>query len=282
MYAAFLNNQLVSAISQIKVNEQDSRKITKAHYFCPHCQQEVRLVTKKQTAYFKHVPRISNLTNEKKEHALSKKLLKQALIDAKFPARTEVSLANGQLRADVLASSTLAFEVQCAPLNKSEFRHRHHLYQQIGIKDVWVVGRRHFLVHNLKKTQLIFFRENKLWGDYYLEIDPAQALLRLKYHVLLEPITSRVHYQSANFKLNSQGLATLWHFHPHFKIYQVNPLVQKDFLQVQLAQKTALGLKIGAELYDHHLASTDLPEWVFERFRRVDSEDSASTFLHQA
>ena len=50
---------------------------------------------------------------------------------AGFPAEVEIPLAEGQLRADVLATAKLAFEVQCAPLSQQEFNHRHQLYQKL-------------------------------------------------------------------------------------------------------------------------------------------------------
>lgn len=281
MYAAFLNNELVNANDQAeklknkRINDQNN------HYFCPHCKQEVQLIVKARTAYFKHQPHIVNLSGEKEEHLRSKNLLQAALIEANFPAQTEITLANGQLRADVLANSKLAFEIQCAPLNKSEFRHRHFLYWQNGIQDVWIVGKRHFLQHNIKKSQLIFFRRNKLWHDYYFEIDPFRQVLRLKFNVLLEPLTEQVHYQVGHFSLNGRGLQELWQFHPHLKNYDVNPRMQKRYLQTQLMQKSTKGMQIAAQLYQSHLTVSELPEWVFTRLRQVSSPDNVSSFLHQ-
>lgn len=161
MYAAFWNNKLVTAIDEAEKVKNALVKKKKSHYFCPHCSQEVQLVVKAGTAYFRHQPGEVNLAGEKDEHARSKNLLKIALMQAKFSAQTEVTLASGQLRADVLASPRLAFEVQCAPLSEAEFNHRHLLYRQNGIKDIWLVGKRHYLTREIKKSQLIFFRENK-------------------------------------------------------------------------------------------------------------------------
>lgn len=280
LYAALLNNELVLATEQAKIVKNSSR-LFKKHYLCPHCQQEVQLIVKKQTAYFKHIPLIINQVGEKQEHALSKKLLKKALLAANFAAETEVVLANKQLRADVLAGTDLAFEIQCAPLNRSEFRHRHLLYGQIGITDIWIVGQRHYLQHNIKKSQLIFFRQNKQWHDYYLEIDPFQKIINLKFNVLLEPITNQAHYQVKTFALNGTGIAELWHFLPKFKKYQINPTLQKNYLQMQLKQKSTEGLQVASMLYQNHLTVEDLPSWVFRKFRSVNSCNNAISFLHK-
>lgn len=281
MYAALLNNELVNANDQAKKLKNKQINDQNNHYFCPHCKQEVQLIVKEKSAYFKHRAHIVNLSGEKEEHLQSKNLLQAALIEANFPAQTEISLAKGQLRADVLANSKLAFEIQCAPLNKSEFRHRHFLYWRSGIQDIWVVGKRHFLQHNIKKSQLIFFRKNKLWHNYYLEIDPYQKRLRLKFNVLLEPLTEQVHYQVANFALNGTGLQKLWRFHPQLKNYNIDPSKQQRYLQIQLTQKSIKGMQIATLLYQSHLTLNDLPEWVFTKLRPVSAPDNVTAFLHQ-
>lgn len=282
MYAAFWNNKLVTAIDEAEKVKNALVKKKKNHYFCPHCSQEVQLVVKAGTAYFRHQPGEVNLAGEKDEHARSKNLLKIALMQAKFSAQTEVTLASGQLRADVLASPRLAFEVQCAPLSEAEFNHRHLLYRQNGIKDIWLVGKRHYLTREIKKSQLIFFRENKLWHNYYFEINPYQKILRLKFNVQREPLTNRIQYQSMNFALSKSGLWQLWHFQPQLITYHVDPHAQKRYLQTQIMQKSTKGLRIAAQLYQNHLTIDDLPNWVYERFRPVKSPDNITLFLHQA
>lgn len=279
LYAAFLNNELVTAREEAVKESTNPKQFARRHYFCPHCKREVQLIVKKKTAYFKHLPQVINMAGEKDEHAQSKELLKDALQAAKFDAQTEVSLANGRLRADVLASPKLAFEVHCAPLNKSEFMHRHLLYQQIGIKDIWIVGKRHFLQHYLKKTQLIFFRENELWNNYYLEVNPYQRSLRLKYNVKLEPLTDMLHFQTASFSLDSIGLEKLWYFKPRLKKYQIDSSVQKNYLKMQLAHKSIKGLQIGAKLYQKQMTVDELPQWVFSKVRSVNSADNATTYF---
>lgn len=281
MYAAFWNNKLVTAIEEAEKEKNTLVKKKGSHYFCPHCQQEVQLVIKTGTAYFRHRPVDINLAGEKNEHALSKHLLKTALMKAKFNAQTEVTLASGRLRADVLASPKLAFEVQCAPLCAAEFNHRHLLYRQNGIEDIWLVGKRHYLARKIKKSQLIFFRENKLWHNYYFEINPYQKIIRLKFNVQCEPLTDRIQYQSANFALSETGLRKLWHFRPQLIKYNINPHTQKSYLQTQIMQKSTKGLQIAAQLYQNHLTINDLPDWVYERFRQVKSPDNITLFLNQ-
>lgn len=175
MYAAMLNKKLVLAVDEACLVNARQKKLNRDNYHCPHCNKKVILVMSEQkAAFFKHLVKYSNLMGEKEEHHQSKMLLKSALTAAGFPAEVEIPLAEGQLRADVLATAKLAFEVQCAPLSQQEFNHRHQLYQKIGVKDIWIVGQRHYLKRRLKRTQLIFFRQNKAWGNYYLEINPQR------------------------------------------------------------------------------------------------------------
>ena len=280
MYAALLNDTLVLAVEEAKLTKSNNK--VKKHYFCPHCEREVHLVYKDEQSYFKHIPSKVNLSGENEEHAQSKRVLTQALRAVHFNAQTEVNLANGQLRADILAASNLAFEIQCAPLNKSEFRHRHFLYRQIGVKDIWIVGKRHFLRQNIKKSQLIFFRRNNFWREYYLEIDPFKKIIRLKYNVLLEPLTNKVHFQEEKFAISAKGLKKLWHFQPSLHKYHVNPKQQRRYLQMQLVHKSLKGMQIANLLYKKRQTIDDLPPWVFNSFRRINSPDNVSKYLNQS
>ena len=280
MYAALLNDTLVLAVEEAKLTKSNNK--VKKHYFCPHCEREVQLVYKDEQSYFKHIPSKVNLSGENEEHAQSKRILTQALRAVHFNAQTEVNLANGQLRADILAASNLAFEIQCAPLNKSEFRHRHFLYRQIDVKDIWIVGKRHFLRQNIKKSQLIFFRRNNFWREYYLEIDPFKKIMRLKYNVLLEPLTNKVHFQEEKFDISAKGLKKLWHFQPSLHKYHVNPKQQRRYLQMQLVHKSLKGMQIANLLYKKRQTIDDLPPWVFNSFRRINSPDNVSKYLNQS
>ena len=280
MYAALLNDTLVLAVEEVKLTKSNNK--VKKHYFCPHCEREVQLVYKDEQSYFKHIPSKVNLSGENEEHAQSKRILTQALRAVHFNAQTEVNLANGQLRADILAASNLAFEIQCAPLNKSEFRHRHFLYRQIDVKDIWIVGKRHFLRQNIKKSQLIFFRRNNFWREYYLEIDPFKKIMRLKYNVLLEPLTNKVHFQEEKFDISAKGLKKLWHFQPSLHKYHVNPKQQRRYLQMQLVHKSLKGMQIANLLYKKRQTIDDLPPWVFNSFRRINSPDNVSKYLNQS
>ena len=280
MYAALLNDTLVLAVEEAKLTKSNNK--VKKHYFCPHCEREVQLVYKDEQSYFKHIPSKVNLSGENEEHAQSKRILTQALRAVHFNAQTEVNLASGQLRADILAALNLAFEIQCAPLNKSEFRHRHFLYGQIGVKDIWIVGKRHFLRQNIRKSQLIFFRRNNFWREYYLEIDPFKKIIRLKYNVLLEPLTNKVHFQEEKFDISAKGLKKLWHFQPSLHKYHVNPKQQRRYLQMQLVHKSLKGMQIANLLYKKRQTIDDLPPWVFNSFRRINSPDNVSKYLNQS
>lgn len=282
MYAAMLNKKLVLAVDEACLVNARQKKLNRDNYHCPHCNKKVILVMSEQkAAFFKHLVKYSNLMGEKEEHHQSKMLLKSALTAAGFPAEVEIPLAEGQLRADVLATAKLAFEVQCAPLSQQEFNHRHQLYQKIGVKDIWIVGQRHYLKRRLKRTQLIFFRQNKAWGNYYLEINPQRNRFCLKYNVLEEPVANKLVYQSKSFVLDELGIKDFWRFKPFKKEYPLNIATQRKYLRQQIMQKTKLGLKIGEMLYERKLTLDDLPDKVFATWRNPGERDRVSDFLQK-
>lgn len=282
MYAALLHGKLVLAIREAQLVLQHQKRLNFEVYRCPHCQKRVILViSQTKTAFFKHLPSYQARLGEKEEHHLAKLLFKSAFTAAGFVADNEIPLADGQLRADVLVADKLAIEVQCAPLSKAEFIHRHHLYQTITVTDLWVVGQRHYLGHKLKKTQLIFFRANQNWGNYYLEVKPQKNIFCLKYNIWQEPLTSCLRYQQASFRLDEVGLAAFWHFKPHLRSYSLNPQGQKNYLQKQLRQKSKLGLQIGELLYRQHLNLEALPPALFLKWRNPGERDSVSQYLRR-
>lgn len=282
MYAAMLNKKLVLAINEAYLVNNKQKKLNQDNYRCPQCNKKVILIMSEQkSAFFKHLVKYTNLMGEKEEHHQAKMLLKSALTAAGFKAEVEIPLAEGQLRADVLASAKLAFEVQCAPLSQQEFNHRHRLYQKIGVKDIWIVGQRHYLKRRLKQRQLIFFRKNKIWGNYYLEINPSKNCFYLKYNVLQEPLTNKIVYQSELFLLDELGIKSFWQYKPVKKSYPLNITAQKLYLRRQITQKTKLGLRIGKMLYERKLTIDDLPDAVFTVWRNPGEDDKVSEFLQK-
>lgn len=282
MYAAMLKKKLVLAIDEERQVLNKEKSLNFEKYHCPHCRKPVILVlSQKKSAFFKHLSEIDNAMGEKEEHYTSKNLLKAAFTAAGFNAQTEIPLADGQIRADVLVSSKLSLEVQCAPLSREEFLHRHSLYQKIGVLDLWIVGQRHFLKKKLKKTQLIFFRENEAWGSYYLEVDPKHNYLRLKYNVRQEAVSNKLCYQTANFKLDEIGIRKFWYFRPKKKEYHLNSDRQKQYLLRQIKQKTHLGLAVAEKLYQKHLSVEQLPNEIFEKWRKPGERSPLFEYLEK-
>lgn len=280
MYAAFLNKKLVLAVEEERLVKLQQKNLNEDRYLCPHCQKRVILVlSQTKAAFFKHLRRYQSQMGEKEEHHNSKMLLKTAFTALGFNAQTEIPLADGQIRSDVLVSPKLSLEVQCAPLGLEEFNHRHQLYQKIGVLDLWIVGKRHYLKKKLKKTQLIFFRENKKWGSYYLEVDPSHQLLRLKYHILQAPISNNLVYQTQTFSLDEIGIKKFWKFKPESYQYLLNPQSQRQYLISQIRQSTKLGQKIAQKLYEHHLTVDQLPDSVFTTWRKPGEINQALNFL---
>lgn len=282
MYAALLNKELVLAVSEAGKVRENPAYLNQEVYRCPRCQKPVILVlSQKAEPFFKHYQAYRGL-GEQEEHRQGKMLLKAALTAAGLNAKTEVPLADGALRADVLATPLLAFEVQCAPLSKGEFAHRHDLYQAIGIKDVWLVGRRHFLGEKLKQTQLIFFRENRCWGSYYLEIHQEAGLIRLKYQIRQAPVSQTLLYRQVDFALDAEGIAALWHFRPLLPPPLADDWVkERDYLDQQLKEKSKLGQKLGELMYLAGYTVFTLPKEAFSTWRRPGEKSWLLKFLQQ-
>lgn len=279
MYAAMLNKKLVLAVEEADQVLSRQKALNCEKYHCPQCRKRVILViSESKIAFFKHLAHYEGL-GEKDEHHLSKMLLKSAFTAVGFDAQVEVQLAQGRLRSDVLVSNKLAIEVQCAPLSKQEFAHRHHLYQELGVFDLWIVGKRHYLGKKLKQTQLIFFRNNQHWGEYYLEVDPVKGHLRLKYNIVQAPAGRQLVYQVRTFSLDEQGVTDLWKFRPKLRSVKFDPHQQLLHLKKQISQKSKYGLKVAEALYVQRLQLTDLPLEILATGRRPGEEDKVLSFL---
>ena len=145
MYAAILNQKLVLAINEAEQVSKGLKKLNQESYLCPSCRHRMILIlSEEKKPFFKHFYQVKG-TGEKEEHLQAKQLLCTALKANGFRADIEVPLLDQQLRADVLVENRLSFEVQCAPLSGAEFAHRHALYKKLQIKDIWIVGKRHYL-----------------------------------------------------------------------------------------------------------------------------------------
>ncbi|MDP9438480.1 MAG: hypothetical protein M3P49_07025, partial [Actinomycetota bacterium] len=87
--------------------------------------------------------------NETIEHHETKLALFDALSASLPPGwgvLLEKPLGNGRRRPDVLATResdglAVAFEVQFADLSEAEWRERHEDYRDMGVRDVWLLGR---------------------------------------------------------------------------------------------------------------------------------------------
>lgn len=277
-----LKQKLVLAISEAGLVHSGNKQLNRDQYYCPKCKKRVMLVlSQEKMPFFKHFSLIKG-EGEKEEHQQTKQLLCASLVANGLKAEMEVPLANQQLRADVMVYPNLAFEVQCAPLSRQEFNHRHHLYQKIGIKDVWIVGKRHYLEKKLNDSQKIFFRYSKFWDWYYLEADPFKEQITLKYHIRLEPISDELIYHQHTFALNEQGIQELFSFRSKLKFdYQIDAQKQKAYLIRQLQQKTNFGRKVATLMYQNHLTIDDLPNELFKQVR-VPNEDYAVLKFLQA
>lgn len=279
MYAALLNKNLVLAISEAQLVRQGKRILNDSVYRCPLCKKRVILViSQEKNPFFKHISFITN-SGEKQEHLLSKTLLCSALVAYGYPAKMEVVLAQNQLRADVLASNTLAFEIQCAPLSEAEFKHRHSLYTELKIKDIWLVGKRHYLGNYLHDSQRKYLRKSKVWEWYLLEVNPRKMSLRLKYFIELAPNSNQCTYKQRDFSLDEEGIAKLLKFAPEKSFSKnSNYQLQLNYLRKQLREKTKFGRQLGEYLYKLGLKLDDLPENIIVNNRQPDEEKRVINF----
>lgn len=282
MYAALLNNDLVLAVSEASLIQEGIKQLNRENYRCPSCQKKVILVLSEiKTPFFKHVHIIKG-EGEKQEHLLAKELLCSSLIAGGYYAKTEIPLANQQLRADILVDNNLAFEVQCAPLSEAEFHHRHSLYQAIGIKDIWIVGQRHYLKKSLKKSQKIFLRKSKYWNWYYLEINPFKERIILKYQLHLAPVSNKIFYSQKTFPLNELGIKKLFSFKPSLTFSKkISIKEEQNYLANQIKQKTKLGIQIAEKLYLNHLTIDKIPKEIFQQWREPFDDNRIITYLMQ-
>ncbi len=276
LYAALLANQLVLAQTEAL------RKSPVTDYQCPHCHKKVVLVNSvDKNAFFKHEV-LSHGQGEQQEHRLSKRYLTSALRSAGISAQEEISLASGRLRADIFAAPNIAFEIQCAPLSVFEFEHRHRLYTSQNIKDVWIVGKRHFLRQRLKKTQMMFLRYSSFWGWYLLETHVESKTLLLKFDLKEAPVSSQLSYRCQKFMMNSKGIASLWHFRPNMTAcFYASENQQRLYAQRQINQKTQLGIKIAEGLYTNGLTLAQLPSELFTIWRKPGQPVTLLSFLNE-
>ena len=268
MYAALLNKKLVMAVNEAQLVHQQYKKLNDDNYRCPVCQKRVILVISQlKSPFFKHISFITGV-GEKEEHLQSKQLLCSALVACGYPAKMEVILAENQLRADILASDNLAFEIQCAPLSEAEYFHRHFLYNNLKIKDIWIVGKRHYLINKLHKSQRKYLRKSKIWDWYLLEVDPEAMMLYLKYQIQLAPNNDNCYYQKKGFTIDERGLNKLFNFIPKKKNIKYNSSqIQLNYLRKQLREKTNFGRQLGEYLYRLGLTIDDLPNDVLTKNR---------------
>ena len=283
MYAAILNKKLVLAIKEAEQVNKGFKKLNQDYYTCPSCRKRMILIlSEEKLPFFKHFYQVKG-TGEKEEHYQSKQLLCTALKANGVNAEVEVPLLDQQLRADVLVENKLAFEVQCAPLSETEFKHRHSLYEKLSIKDIWIVGQRHYLKNKLNRSKEIFLRYSPKWQWYYLEINPFSCVITLKYNILKAAVSSEISYEIKHFSLDEKGIAKLFTFVPANKqnIKSASIKDQKIYLQKQLTQKSKLGLEIASLLYQLHFSVADIPEKLFLELREPKEKSPIITYLQK-
>lgn len=147
---ALYNNELVDA-ANLKQNTADViRKASrKGEVTCPVCKDRVvpKLGPIKQWHFAHHADNEYKYHEpESPNHLLAKKLVAEQIqnIHPNYEVALEVKIPETRQIADVLAvtpeGEKIAIEIQYSDLSGADWRTRHELYAQAGVKDIWLLG----------------------------------------------------------------------------------------------------------------------------------------------
>jgi competence protein CoiA len=146
-----------------------------AHFFCPACRKPVKIrAGKKVIPHFAHVHIQDCEMDGKGEglyHLRGKLQLYQWLKNQGYTVNVEERIPNAQRRPDLLVHAKdgkkIAIEYQCASISDDELISRNEVYQQRGIKAVWILGGNRlkrtstYLLHLPKKEQRFLMKLNQ-------------------------------------------------------------------------------------------------------------------------
>ncbi|SNZ14289.1 Competence protein CoiA-like family, contains a predicted nuclease domain [Terribacillus aidingensis] len=170
-----------------------------AHFFCPVCRRPVKIrAGKKIIPHFAHV-HIQDCEMERKGegfyHLRGKLQLYHWLKMQGYTVNVEERIANAHRRPDLLVHAKdgkkIAIEYQCASISDDELMSRNEVYQQRGIKAVWILGGNRlkrtstYLLHLPKREQRFLMKQKPnlpLQMLYYCA--DAQAFCNVQ-HILL-------------------------------------------------------------------------------------------------
>lgn len=96
-------------------------------------------------------------------------------------------------------------------------------------------------------------------------------------------LSSEISYEIKHFSLDEKGIANLFTFTPATKqnIKSSSIQDQKIYLQKQITQKSKLGLKIAALLYQLHFSVADIPDKLFLELRGPKEKSPIVVYLQK-
>lgn len=140
-------------------------------YYCARCHQCVRRRKTKQGYVFYHYKQPpGSANNESHEHLILKEWMFQ-LAQQKDMAVMEKQC--GKQFADVWLAPNYVYEIQLSILSKQTIAMRHRHYQQQGMIDFWLLGRK----HHKRCHYYPYLRYHPQLGYYYMSIHPYQITL---------------------------------------------------------------------------------------------------------
>ncbi len=219
MYAALnKNEELVYAVEVQTIEE----------FHCAKCLEPVKLIQKNDTAYFQHLTKKSNEINERDIHKLGKDILVDNFTELGYDnIKEEQFLSDIKQKPDILLTENLVLEYQCAIIDTQKLVQRVAGYQELQVKNIWILGG-DYLSEKLLKKHLKFLSYDFNWGFYLIMLDADKKIYHLFYQVRFVGLFNKITYNKKSFC--TDDIAELFKFKSEFKSY---PLVKVDHYQIQ-------------------------------------------------
>ena len=132
-------------------------------YYDEHGAELVVKRNKYQMFFIRKKGRSTATLSEGDEHIRGKKLL-QNLYQNQLQEEYKVS---SKQRADLFLAPDYVFEIQCSPISFRQLKERHQNYQQLKLKDQWIIGHK---IQQKQQLALMFCEYDPCVGFYYFAL----------------------------------------------------------------------------------------------------------------
>lgn len=177
-YALNSVGQLIH-ISSVKNNQA---------YYCPTCKEKLILrVGNLKAKHFAH-QRLNcrGAIHESIIHRTGKLILKKWGEEFGFQTKTEVYLPKIKRRADIIfysSKSQIVVEYQCSPISVTKLTERSYAYSQLGIKFLWIIGKRYRLNGKISQQIAQFLNYHPHLGFYMIYLNVTKQRFELYYQI---------------------------------------------------------------------------------------------------